>query len=29
MTTDANARLPSLSMKIVTVPSDSLKALED
>ena len=29
ITTDTSARLPSLSMKIVTVPSDSLKALDD
>jgi len=29
ITTDTSARLPSLSMKIVTAPSDSPKALDD
>lgn len=29
ITTDTRARLPSLSMKIVTAPSDSLKTLDD
>lgn len=29
ITIDTSARLPSLSMKIVTVPSDSLKTLDD
>lgn len=29
ITTDTSARLPSLSMKIVTAPSDSLNVLDD